>query len=163
MLICVWLFATPWTAARQASLSITNSWSLLKVMSIELVMPPNHLILCRPLLLLPSIFSSIRGLLQWIISSHQVAKALEFQLQQQSFQWIFRTDFLYDGLVGYPCNARDSQESSPTPQFKSISSLALSFFMVQLLHPYMPTGKTIVLTTQTFVGLCFSICCLSRS
>ena len=163
MLICVWLFGTPWTAARRASLSITSSWSLLKVMSIELVMPPNHLILCRPLLLLPSIFSSIRGLLQWIISSYQVAKALEFQLQQQFFQWIFRTYFLYDGLVGSPCNARDSQESSPTPQFKSISSLALSFFMVQLLHPYMSTGKTIVLMTQTFVGLCFSICCLSRS
>ena len=56
----VWLFATPWTAARQASLSITNSWSFLKLMSIESVMPSNHLILCRPLLLLPSIFPSIR-------------------------------------------------------------------------------------------------------
>ena len=59
-LSCVWLFVTPWTAARQASLSITNSWSLPKLMSIELVIPPNHLILCRPLLLLPSIFPNIR-------------------------------------------------------------------------------------------------------
>ena len=59
-LSCVQLFATPWTAARQASLSFTNSWSLLKLMSIELVMPSNHLILCRPLLLLPSILPSIR-------------------------------------------------------------------------------------------------------
>ena len=87
----VWLFATPWTAACQASLSITNSWSLLKFMSIKSVMLSNHLILCRPLLLLPS---QHQGLFQWVSSSHQVAKGLEFQLQHQSFQWIFRTDFL---------------------------------------------------------------------
>ena len=95
-LTCVWLFVTPWTAARQASLSITNSWSLLKCMSIELVMPSNHLILCRPLLLPTSIFPNIRvfSLFQRVNSSHQVAKGLEFQLQHQSFQWIFRTDFL---------------------------------------------------------------------
>ena len=90
----VWLFATPWTAACQASLSITNSWNLLKLTSIELVMPSNHLILCCPLLLLPSIFPSIRGFFQGISSSHEVAKVLEFQLQHQSFQWIFRTNFL---------------------------------------------------------------------
>ena len=64
---------------------------------------------------------------KWVSSLHQVAKVLEFQLQHQSFQWIFRTDFLYDGLVGSPCSPRDSQESSQTPQFKSINSLALSF------------------------------------
>ena len=89
----IWLFATPWTAACQASLSITNSQSLLKLMSIESVMPSNHLILCHPLLLLPSIFPSIR-VFQWVKFSQQVAKVLEFQLQHQSFQWIFRTDFL---------------------------------------------------------------------
>ena len=83
----------PWTAAHQGSLSITNSWSLLKFMSIESVMPSNYLILCRPLLLLPSIFSSIR-VFSNVSSSHQVTKVLEFQLQHQSFQWIFRTDFL---------------------------------------------------------------------
>ena len=88
------LFATPWTTARQASLSITNSWSLLKLMSIELVMPSSHLILCHPLLLLSSIPSQHQGLFQWVNSSHQVAKVLEFQLQHQSFQWTPRTDLL---------------------------------------------------------------------
>ena len=83
-----------WTAAGQAFLSITKSQSLLKLMSIKLVMPSNHLILC------PSVFSSClqsflaQGLFKWVSSSHQVAKVLDFQLQHQSFQWIFRTDFL---------------------------------------------------------------------
>ena len=71
--------------------------------------------------------SQHQGLFQWFSSSHQVAKVLEFQLQHQSFQWVFRTDFLYDRLVGSPCSSRDSQESSPTPQFKNINSLALCF------------------------------------
>ena len=79
------------TSARQASLSITNSWNLLKLTSIVFVEPSNHLILCRPLLLLPSIFPSIRVFFKWVSSLHQVAK---FQHQHQSFQWIFRTDFL---------------------------------------------------------------------
>ena len=87
------LFRTPWTATHQASLSITNSQSLLKLMSIESVMPSNHLILCHPLLLPPSIFPSIRGFSNESVSSlHQIAKVLEFQLQHQSFQWIIRTD-----------------------------------------------------------------------
>ena len=86
--------ATPWTAAHQASLSIINSWSLLKLMSLKSLMPSNHLILCHPLLLLPSIFPQNQGLFQWVSSSHQVTKVLELQLQHQSFQWIFRTDFL---------------------------------------------------------------------
>ena len=67
-----------------------------------------------------------QGLLKWVSSSHQMAKVLEFQLQHQSFQWTPRTDLLYDGLVGSPCSPRDSQESSPTPQFKSMNSLAFS-------------------------------------
>ena len=71
--------------------------------------------------------SQHQGFFKWVSSLHQVAKGLEFQLQHQSFQWIFRTDFLHDGLVGSPCSPRDSQESSPTPQFKSIDSSALSF------------------------------------
>ena len=81
----------PWTIACQASLCITNSWSLLKLMSIESLMPINHLILCCPLLLLPSIFPSIR-----VFSNESVlhiAKTWELQLQYQSFQWIFSTDF----------------------------------------------------------------------
>ena len=71
--------------------------------------------------------SQHQGLFQWVRSLHQVEKVLEFLLQHQSFQWTPRTDLLWDGLVGFPCSPRDSQESSPTPQFKSISSLALSF------------------------------------
>ena len=136
----VWLFVTPWTAACQTSLSITKSWSLLKLMSIELVVPSNHLI-CHPLLL-PSVFPSIRVFSNESVLHIRWAKVLEFQLQHQSFQWIFRTDFLEDWLVWFPYSTRDSQESSPTPQFKNIRSSALSFLYVQLLHPYMATGKT---------------------
>ena len=71
--------------------------------------------------------SQHQGLFKWVSSSQQVAKVLEFHLQHQSFQWMFRTDFLWDGLVGYPCCPRDSKESSPTPQYKSINSSVLSF------------------------------------
>ena len=123
----VWLFVTPWTASHQTSLSITNSWSLLKLMSLESVMPSNHLILCHPLLLSPSIFPSIRVLSNESVLCIKVAEVLVFQLQHQFFQWIFRTDLLWDGLVGCPCSPRDSQVSSLTPQFKSINSSALSF------------------------------------
>ena len=90
----VQFLATLRTGAWQFSLSITNSQSLLKLMSIESVMPSNHLILCHPLLLLPSILSHHQGLFQWVSSSQQVSKVLEFQLQHQSFKWIFSTDFL---------------------------------------------------------------------
>ena len=79
------------------------------------------------------------GLFQWVSSSHRVAKVLEFQLQHQSFQWFFRTDFLYDWLVWSPYCPRDSQKSSPTPQFKSINSLVLSFLYGSILtsmHDY---------------------------
>ena len=93
LISCVQLFETPWTAACQDSLSITNSWSLLELISIELVMPSNRLILCHPRLFLPSIFpaSGSFPVSQFFPSGGQV---LEFQLQHQSFQWIFRTDFL---------------------------------------------------------------------
>ena len=86
-----------------------------------------------------------------------MAKLLELQLQYQSFQWNFRIDFLYDWLVLSPFSQRGSRESSPTPQFKSINSSALSFLMAQLSHPYMTTGKTIVLTRRTFVGKVMSL------
>ena len=116
---------TPWTAARQASLSIINSRSPPKLMSIESVMLSNHLILCCPLLLPPSIFPSIR------VFSNESALCIRWpkyciQLQHQSFQRTPRAD-LQNGLVGSPCSPRDSQESSPTPQFKSINSSAPSF------------------------------------
>ena len=133
-LSCVRLFATPCTAARQVSLSTTNSHSLPTLMSIESVMPSKHLILCHPLFLLPSIYlSQHQGLFKWVSSSHQVAKVLELQLQHQSFQWIFRTNFLQEWLVWLPCSPRDSQESSPTPQFKSINSSAFSFLYTPIL------------------------------
>ena len=92
-LSCVWLLVTPWTAACQASLSITNSRNLLKLMSIKSVMPSNHLILTQPS---PPTFnlSQHQGLFQGVSSSHQVAKVFELQLQDQSFQWISRIDFL---------------------------------------------------------------------
>ena len=88
------LFAIPWTAACQASQSFMISQSLLKLMSIESVMPSNLLILCHSLLLLPSMFPRNQGLFQWVGSLHHVAKVLGLRLQHQSFQWIFRTDFL---------------------------------------------------------------------
>ena len=135
------LFATPWTAACQASLSITSSWSLLKLVSIESVMSSNHLILCRPLLLLPSIFPSIRVFFQSVSSSHQVAKVLEFQLQHQSFQSIFRTDFLridwFDHLAVQGTIKRLLQHLSSKAPILQCSA----FFVVQLSHPYVTTGE----------------------
>ena len=89
----VQLFATPWITAHQASLSITNSRSLLKLMPIQLVMPSSHLILSSPSPPAPNPFQH-QGLFQWVNSSHEVAKVLEFQLQHQSFQWTPRTDLL---------------------------------------------------------------------
>ena len=90
---CLRLFVTPWITARQASLSITNSWSLLKLMSIEWVMPSSHLILLSPSPPVPNPYQH-QDLFQWVNSSHEVAKVLEFQLQHQSFQWTPRTDLL---------------------------------------------------------------------
>ena len=123
----VQLFAVPWTAACQASLSITNSRSLLKLMSIELVMPSNYLTFCHPFLLLPSIFPSIR------VFSNESALRIRWP-KYWSFTFNISPSNEHPGLisfrdrlVGSPCSPRDSQESSPTPQFKSINSLVLSF------------------------------------
>ena len=119
----VWLLVAPWTASCQASLSITISQSLPKLMSTESVMPSNHLIFCCPFLLLPSIFPSIRVFpLSQVFASG--GKGLE--LQHRFFQWVFSVDFLLDGLVWSPWSPRDSQESSPTSQFKSVNSSVLS-------------------------------------
>ena len=101
--------------------------------------------------------SQHQGLLQRVHSLHQMAKVLEFQLQHQSFKWMFRTDFFWVWLV-WSRSSRDSQESSPAPQFKTINSSALSFsFMVQLSHPCVTTGKIIALTRWTFVGKVMSL------
>ena len=122
----VWLFVTPKTAARQASLSFTNSWSLLKLVSIELVMPSKHLILCHPLLLLPSIFHSIR------VFSRESVLCIRWP-KYWNFSFSISPSNEYLGLISFriwllwsPCCPRDSQESSPTQQFKSIISLVLT-------------------------------------
>ena len=96
--------------------------------------------------------SQQQGLFKWVSSSHQVAKVLEFQLQHQSFQWIFRTDILKDELVWSPCCPRESQESSQHHSSKASVLRHSAFFMVHLSHLYMTTGKTIALTRQTFVS-----------
>ena len=112
------LSLTPWTAAR----------SLLKLMSIKSVMPSNHLILCRPLLFSPSIFSSIRVFSNKSALHIRWPKYWSFTFNiSPSKDYSGLISFRMDGLVGFPCSSRDSQESSPTPQFKSINSLALSF------------------------------------
>ena len=152
LLSCVWLFATLWTAARQASLSVTNSQSLLKLMSIESVMSssPSHPLLSPS----PPTFSlsQHQGLFKWLSSSKQVAKVLEFQLQYQSFQWTlriisFRMDCLDFLAVQGPLKSLLQNHSS-----KASIIQCSAFFIVQLSHPYMITGKTIALTRQTFVG-----------
>ena len=122
----VWPFATQLTAPGQASLFITNSWSLLKLISrVSNAIQPSHpLSSPSPP---PFNLSQCQGLFQWVSFSHQEAKVLKFCHQHQFFQWIFRTDFLQNWLVGSPCNPRDSQESSATPQFKSINSSVFSF------------------------------------
>ena len=122
----VWLFVTLCTAAHQVSLSFTISWSFLKFICwISDASQPSHP-LSSPS---PPAFSLCQhqSLFQWVNSSHEVAKVLEFQLQHHSFQRNPRADLLQNGLVGSPCNPRDSQEFSPTPQFKSINSSALRF------------------------------------
>ena len=124
----VWLFATPWIAARQASLSITNFRSSVRLMSNESVMPSNHLILCRPLLLLPPIPPSIRVLSNESTLRMRWPKYWSFSLAS-FLPKKSRADLLQNGLVGSPCSPRDSQESSPTPQFKSINSLVLTLVL----------------------------------
>ena len=120
-------------------------------------MSSNHLILCHPFLFLPSIFPSIRVFSNELILHIRWTKILEFQFQPQSFQWIFRVDFLQDWLVWSLCNLRESQEYSPAPQFKASILHCSAFFTVQLSHPYMTTGKTIALTRWTFVGKVISL------
>ena len=143
----------------QASLSITNSWSLLKLMSIEWVMPSNNLILCRPLFLPPSIFPSIR-----VFSNDSVLRIR--WPKYWSFSFNMSPSNEYSGLLSFrmdwmdllEAQGTDSQESSPIPQFKASILQHSAFFIVQLSHPYMTTGKTIALTRQK--SLLFSM--LSR-
>ena len=110
--------------------------------------------------------SQHQGLFKWVSSSHQVAKVLEFQLQHQSFQKIFRTDFLQDRIIGSPCSPRDSQESSPTAQFRSINSLTLSFLYSPTLtsiHDYWKNHSLDWTDLCWQSNVCFLICCLGWS
>ena len=122
----VWLFATPWTAARQASLSITNSQSLLKLMSIQLMMSFKQLILCYPLLLPPSTFPSIR------VFSNESVLHIRWP-KYWSFSFSISPSKEYSGLISFRMDwlnllaIQETQEFSSTPQFKSINSLVLSF------------------------------------
>ena len=125
-------FATPWTAARQASLSFTISWSLLKIMSIESVIPSKHLIFCLPISPPAFSISQHQSLFQ-SLPFHPVAKILE--LQHQSLQWIFRVDFTLDLLVLSPYCPRDCQKSSSALHFEGINSSTLSVFYCPVLTP----------------------------
>ena len=129
----VWLFATIWTAARQISLSITNSWILLKLMSIVSVMSSNHLILCHPLLLLPSIFPSVR------VFSNESALCIRWP-KYWSFSFSISPSNEHSGLISVRMDcwislqSKDSQESSPIPQFKNINSYIYISIYLRLLH-----------------------------
>ena len=153
----VQLFATPWTAAHQASLSITNSLSLLKLMSIDLVMPSNHLTLCHPLFLLPSIFPSIR------VFSNKSVLCIRWP-KYWSFSFSISPSNEYSGLISFRTDWLDllvvrRTLKSLLQHYGSKASILLSsaFFIVQLSHPYMTTGKTIALTRWTFVGKVMSL------
>ena len=146
----VWLFVTPWTPAHQASLSFSISQSLLKLMSIESVMPSNHLILCHPLLLLLPVFPSIR------VFSNELVLRIKW-----SMYWSFSISPSneYSGLISFRSDWLDLLAVQGTLksllQHHSSKASILwhsAFFMVQLSHPYMTTGKTIALTRWTFVS-----------
>ena len=156
-------FAPPWTAACQASLSLTISWSLPKLMSIESVVLSNHLILCHPLLLLPSIFPS-QGLSSESALHIRWPRYWSFSISPSNE---------YSGLISFRMDWLDLLAVQGTLksllQHHSLKASILrcaAFFMVQLSHPYMTTGKTIALTLWTFVSkvmFCCSICCLGLS
>ena len=143
---------TPWTVAQQASLSIINSWSLLKLMSIALVMPSNHLILCHPLLLLPSIFPSIR------VFSNELVLHIRWP-KDWSFSFSINPSNEYSGLISFRMDWLDVLAVQGTLKTllqyhgsKASILWSLAFFIVQLSQPHMTTGKTIALTRWTFVS-----------
>ena len=154
----VQLFATPWTEACQDSLSISNSWSLLKLMSIESVMPSNHLILCHPLLLMPSTFPSIR------VFSNESVLHIRWP-KYWSFSFTISSSNEYSGLISFRMNwlnvlAVHWTLKSFLQQHSSKASIVwhLAFFIVQLSYPYMSTGKSKALTSRwTFVGKIMSL------
>ena len=156
LLSCVQLFATPWIAAYQASLSITNSWSLLKLMSVESMMPSNHLILYRPLILPHSIFPSIR------VFSNESALRIRWP-RYWSFSFNISHSNEYSRLISFKMDwlyllaVQGTLKSLLQYHSSKASVLRSAFFIVQLSHPYMNTGKTIALTRWTFVGKVMSL------
>ena len=150
LLSSIQLFATPWTAAYQASLSIINSWSLLKLMSVESVMPSNYLILCRPLLLLPSLFPSIR------VFPNESVLRIRWP-KYSSFSFSISPSNEYSGLISFRMDWLDllavqgTLKSLLQHQFNTSILQHSAFLIIQLSHPYMTTGKTIALTRWTFV------------
>ena len=157
LLNCVCLFATPWTATRQASLSITNSRSLLKLMSIQAVMPFNQLILCQPLLLLPSVFPRIR-----VFSSESVLRIMS--PKYWSFSFSISPSNEYSGLISFRIDWLDLLAVQGTLksllQHHSLKASILrcsAFFIVQLSYPYITSGKTMALTRWTFAGKVMSL------
>ena len=156
-LSCVQLFVIPWTAKHQASLSITNSQSLFKPMSIKSVIPSNHLILCCPLLLLPSNFPNIK------VFSNESVLCIRW-LKYWSFSFNVSTSSEYPGLISFRIDWFDLLAVQGTlhsllQHHNSKESIlqCSAFFMVQLSHPYMTTGKTIALTRWTFFGKVMSL------
>ena len=157
MLSHVRLFATPWTIARKTPLPITNSQNLLKLMSIGLVMPSNHLILCHPFLRIPSIFPSIRVFPNYSVFCIRWPKYWSFSLSiglpsEYSRLISFRMDWL-DILVVQRTLKSLLQHYSSKASILHCSA----FFIVQLSHSYMTTRKTIILTRWTFVGKVMSL------
>ena len=151
------LFVTPWNAAQQASLSINNSWSWIKLISVESVMPSNHLIHCRPLFLLPSIFPSMR------VFSNESFLHVRWP-KYWGFSFSICPSNEYSGLISFRMDWFDLLAVQRTlksllQHHSSIASIlwCSDFFMVQLSHPYMTTGKTIVLTRWTFVSKIMSL------
>ena len=143
----------PWTAASQASLSFTISWSLFKLMSIESVMLSNCLIVCHPLLLFPQSFPASESFPCKVSSFHQVAKILEPWLQHQSFKWVSNEGWFSLGLTGLISLLSKGLLRVFSSHNSKASILWLSaFFMVHLSQLYMTTWKTIALTIQTFVS-----------
>ena len=156
------LFAIPWTTACQASLSITNSRSLLKLMSIASVMPSNHLILCCPVFLLPSISPSIRVFSNESILHIRWPKYWNFSFSTTtSNERSGLISFNMDWLVGSPCTPRESQESSATRQFKSINSSAISFLYSPTLtsiHDYWKNHSFDSVQFTSVAQLCLTLC-----
>ena len=162
----VQLFGTPWTVARQASLSLIISQSLPKFMSFESTMPSDHLVPCHLCLLVPSVFPSIRGLLpvSWLFTSgsqsiRASASATVLPMNIQSWFPLGIT-----GLISLPSKGLSRVFSTTIWKLSILGCSA--FFIIQLSHPYMTTGKTVAFTIWTLLAkgcLCFLICCLGLS